>query len=65
LKTCGHVFCHTCVGAFIQPTKTCLTCDIPFHKEKDIIQLNSSEGTGYSGGGGKVQIEKYSEVFQA
>jgi nitric oxide synthase-interacting protein len=62
LRHCGHVLCKVCSDDFVKPGKKCAICDEKC-KEKDIIEV-STEGTGFAGGGGKVEVKKAGEAFQ-
>ena len=62
LKGCGHAFCKRCVAMVISKSKGCFVCHKEC-KEKDHILLKS-EGTGFVGSGGKVEVVKEGIAFQ-
>ncbi|ORX90901.1 hypothetical protein K493DRAFT_379862 [Basidiobolus meristosporus CBS 931.73] len=61
-KSCGHVLCKHCMDKFVKSTQKCFVCDKKC-RPKDIVQLHS-EGTGYAGGGGNVEVKKWDVAFQ-
>ncbi|KAJ3323207.1 hypothetical protein HDU76_013697 [Blyttiomyces sp. JEL0837] len=62
LKGCGHVICKECYQRFVRGVNKCNVCDEKC-KLIDVIELHS-EGTGFAGSGGKVQVQKAGIGFQ-
>ncbi|KAJ1964761.1 hypothetical protein GGI12_001204 [Dipsacomyces acuminosporus] len=63
LAKCGHAICHRCVSNFVLPTNACFVCQQKV-KESDVIRL-ATEGTGFTGGGGKMVATRYDNALQA
>ncbi|KAK9766835.1 hypothetical protein K7432_003798 [Basidiobolus ranarum] len=61
-KACGHVLCKHCMDKFVKNTQKCFVCEKKC-RPKDIVELHS-EGTGYAGGGGNVEVKKWNVAFQ-
>ncbi|KAI8322403.1 hypothetical protein GQ54DRAFT_260112 [Martensiomyces pterosporus] len=64
LKPCGHAICHRCVSNFVMPAGACFVCQKKVRGDEDAIRLDS-EGTGFTGGGGKMVATRYDSALQA
>jgi len=62
ILSCGHVLCGECMGRFVVESKRCFVCEKKC-EEKDIVELKSAEGTGYSGVG-RAEATKVGMGFQ-
>ncbi|KAJ3299011.1 hypothetical protein HK104_010093 [Borealophlyctis nickersoniae] len=62
LKGCGHALCKECCGRFVKTSNRCFVCETKC-KDRDLVTLKG-EGTGFAGGGGKVETSKTTVAFQ-
>ncbi|KAJ2796264.1 hypothetical protein H4S07_006272 [Coemansia furcata] len=66
LAKCGHAVCQRCVNNFVLTTKApaCVVCQKKVSGKADIIQIES-EGTGFTGAGGRMVATRYDSALQA
>ncbi|KAJ1672315.1 hypothetical protein GGF44_005590 [Coemansia sp. RSA 1694] len=67
LARCGHAVCQRCVSNFVLTTSksgACVVCQKKVAGTADIIQIES-EGTGFTGGGGRMVATRYDSALQA
>ncbi|KAJ2005461.1 hypothetical protein H4R26_001943 [Coemansia thaxteri] len=64
MARCGHAVCHRCVSNFVLATGACVVCQERIADKSDMIRIDS-EGTGFTGGGGKMVATRYDSALQA
>ncbi|KAJ2524847.1 hypothetical protein GGI11_000528 [Coemansia sp. RSA 2049] len=65
LRPCGHAMCHRCVSNFVLPAGECFVCQKAVNSEADDVIRLTSDGTGFSGGGGQMVASRYDSALQA
>ncbi|KAJ2094146.1 hypothetical protein GGI09_005564 [Coemansia sp. S100] len=66
LAKCGHAVCQRCVNNFVLTTQAgaCVVCQKKVSGKTDVI-LIESEGTGFTGAGGRMVATRYDSALQA